>query len=148
MVLQVGLLAKNRNGTPMTVTANAASVALIHKGKVLLIQRAFAPYQHLWTLPGGRIEPGETIEDCAAREIKEELGLAVFALKPVITQSLGQDKMFKLAVFASTTFEGEIVPSDEIKAWQWLAPNAMGGLRTTSRLDVVLERAFALFDRS
>ncbi|MEO5805820.1 NUDIX domain-containing protein [Devosia sp.] len=132
----------------MSPIANAASVALIHSGKVLLIQRAFAPYQHLWTLPGGRIEPGETIEQCAEREIKEELGLAVYSLKPVLTQSLGQDKKFQLAVFASMAFEGEIVPSEEIKAHQWIAPNVIGALRTTSRLDVVLERAFALFERN
>jgi len=132
----------------MTITANGASVALIHKGKVLLIKRAYAPYQHLWTLPGGRLEPGETIEECAAREIQEEVGLTVFALRHVLTQALGQDQAFKLAVFATQGFEGEIVPSDEIAAYQWIAPDAMGGLRTTSRLDDVLGRAFALFDRS
>ena len=132
----------------MTSPANAASVALINAGKVLLIQRAFAPYQNLWTLPGGRIEPDETIEACAAREIREELGLIVFGLQPVLTQALGQDKQFQLAVFATMTFEGDITPSDEIKAHQWVSPNVLGALRTTARLDVVLDRAFALFDRT
>ncbi len=126
----------------------AASVALIKEGKVLLIQRAFAPYQNLWTLPGGRIEAGETIEQCAAREIREELGLVVSDLQPVLTQALGQNQQFLLAVFASTNFEGEIVASTEVKAWQWLRPDAIGGLRTTSRLDQVLQRAFALLPQN
>ncbi|WDR05122.1 NUDIX domain-containing protein [Devosia rhodophyticola] len=128
----------------MSTLPNAASVALIRSGKVLLIQRAFAPYQNLWTLPGGRIEPDETIEQCAAREIKEELGLTVFDLTPVMTQALGQNEQFQLAIFTTTTFEGQILPSSEIKAHQWIAPNVIGALRTTARLDFVLETAFAL----
>ena len=131
----------------MTTPANAASVALIHKERVLLIKRAYAPYQHLWTLPGGRLEPGETIEQCAAREIREELGLTVFGLRPVLVQTLG-DKAFRLAIFATDGFEGEIVPSDEIRDHRWINPAQIGELRTTARLKDVLARAFALFDRS
>ncbi|HTM77885.1 MAG TPA: NUDIX domain-containing protein [Devosia sp.] len=132
----------------MNSPANAASVALIHKQQVLLIQRAYAPYQHLWTLPGGRLEPGESIEACAAREIHEELGLIVHGLRPVLVQALGRDKVFRLAVFATQGFEGEITPSDEIEAFRWVAPDQIGELRTTARLGDVLDRAFALFERS
>lgn len=131
----------------MTSPANAASVALIHKQKVLLIQRSYAPYQHLWTLPGGRIERGETIEACAAREIKEELGLVVHDLRPVLAQALGTDGQFMLAVFATERFEGAIVPSDEIADYRWVDPADLTAFATTDRLDDVLERAFALFAR-
>ena len=41
---------------------NAASVALIDRDRVLLIQRARKPYFGMWSLPGGRLEPGETAE--------------------------------------------------------------------------------------
>ena len=67
---------------------NAASVALVRDGKVLLIKRAYAPYQHLWTLPGGRIEPGESIEQCAIREVAEEVGLTIRNPRPVLVQAL------------------------------------------------------------
>lgn len=127
--------------------ANAASVALIHRGRVLLIKRARDPYRHLWTLPGGRIEDGESIEQCATREIEEELGLRVFALRPVLTQTLGRDGRFRLAVFASEAFEGDVFPSNEIADHRWLPPAAIDGLRTTAGLDQVLSRAFSLFDR-
>jgi ADP-ribose pyrophosphatase YjhB (NUDIX family) len=130
----------------MTSPPNAASVALIRHDQVLLIQRAYAPYQGFWTLPGGRLEPGESIEQCAAREVREELGLVVSALRPVLVQSIGTTVKYRLAVFASTAFEGEINPSDEISAHAWIAPEAIGTLRTTAGLDGVLARAFALFD--
>lgn len=127
---------------------NGASVAIVRAGKVLLIKRAFAPYQHLWTLPGGRIEPSETIEQCAIREIAEEVGLTVRNLRPVIVQALGRDQTFRLAVFATQDFSGQIRPSDEIAGHQWMDPAALIALRTTSRLDDVLARAFAVLEQS
>ena len=123
---------------------NGASVAIVRDGKVLLIKRAFAPYQHLWTLPGGRIEPGETIEQCAAREIMEEIGVTIRNPRPVLVQPLGRDGSFRLAVFATTDFTGKIVPSDEIADHKWVEPPALISFRTTSRLDDVLARAFAV----
>lgn len=123
---------------------NAASVALVRDGKVLLIKRAFAPYQHLWTLPGGRIEPDETIEQCATREILEEIGVTIRNPRPVMVQSLGREGTFRLAVFVTADFTGKIVPSDEIADHKWVEPSALISFRTTSRLDDVLARAFAV----
>ncbi|SEP83165.1 ADP-ribose pyrophosphatase YjhB, NUDIX family [Devosia sp. YR412] len=127
---------------------NAASVAVVREGKVLLIKRAYAPYQHLWTLPGGRLEPGETIEQCAIREISEEVGLTIRNPKPVMVQSLGQDGAFRLAVFATRDFSGQLRASDEVADHQWMDPSALIALRTTSRLDDVLARAFAVLAQS
>ena len=123
---------------------NAASVALIRAGKVLLIERAFEPFKGDWTLPGGRREPGETIEACAIREIGEELGLAVSELRPVLTMWISP--RFRLAVFATTRFTGEIVASAEIAARAWVRPGSVETLRTTPDLDVVLKRAFSLYE--
>jgi 8-oxo-dGTP diphosphatase len=44
---------------------------------VLLVRRAFAPARGLWDVPGGFIEPGETAEQAARREAREELGVTV-----------------------------------------------------------------------
>ena len=127
---------------------NAASVAIVREGKVLLIKRAYAPYQHLWTLPGGRIEPGETIEQCAIREIREELALSIRNPRPVMVQPLGRDGTFRLAIFATRDFSGQILASDEIADHKWMDPSALPALRTTSRLDDVLARAFAVLGQS
>jgi 8-oxo-dGTP diphosphatase len=133
----------------MSREPNAASVALIHKDRVLLIQRAFPPYRHLWTLPGGRREDGESAEACAAREVHEELGLRVYGLRHIETQKLSASTgEWRLAVYATEAFEGEIVAPNEIADHRWVSLGAVGGMRTTTRLADLLERAFRLFDRS
>lgn len=131
----------------MTRTPNAASVALIHKDKVLLIQRNRKPYLGMWSLPGGRLEPGETPEQAAQREVLEETGLTCFRLMPIRQMHLG-DGHFLLQVFATEGFEGEIKTSDEISAYRWVRLDQLYGMTTTPGLGDVLEAAFRLFDRT
>jgi 8-oxo-dGTP diphosphatase len=45
--------------------------------KILLIKRNTHPFVGFWALPGGRMDPGETIEQTVVREVKEETGLDV-----------------------------------------------------------------------
>src|SRR5689334_10622977 len=124
----------------------AASVALARRSDLLLIQRNRPPSEGLWTLPGGRLELGETAEACAIREIKEELGLDVFGLRPVRRLRYGT---FELQVFATETFEGQIAPDPgEIRAWRWVRPRQLLALETTAGLGEVVEAVFRMFDRS
>jgi 8-oxo-dGTP diphosphatase len=127
--------------------ANAASVALLRGGRVLLIQRARAPWDGAWSLPGGRLEAGETAEACAIRELHEELGLRVEALQPLARLVMG-DGRFRLQVFATTAFSGDIAPNDEIAGFRWISPGEEASLTTTPHLPEVLQRAVQLFDRS
>lgn len=126
---------------------NAASVALIDRDKVLLIQRARKPYFGMWSLPGGRLEAGETPEQAAEREIMEEVGLRVWRLHPIKRMLLGEGR-FVLQVFATEAFEGEIVASDEVSAWRWVRLDEIGGMHATPDLGEVVAGAFRVFDRS
>lgn len=132
----------------MTSLPNAASVALFEGGRVLLIQRARAPWLGKWSLPGGRLEAGEDAETCARREIAEEIGLVVSALRPVVRLDLGGPQQFLLQVFATRSFAGEIVPNDEIADHRWLDPDQIGMLSTTPGLAEVIAEAVRRVDDS
>lgn len=51
--------------------------------KILLIKRSTIPFKGYWALPGGRMDPGETIEQTIVREVKEETGLDVTIVRKV-----------------------------------------------------------------
>lgn len=53
-----------------------ALCAILRRDSILLLRRAKPPYQGLWSLPGGKIHPGESVTEAACREALEETGLA------------------------------------------------------------------------
>ena len=59
------------------VVSCVGGVVLDSSGRLLLIRRGHAPHEGLWSLPGGRVEEGETLEQAVRREVAEETGLAV-----------------------------------------------------------------------
>jgi mutator protein MutT len=118
---------------------NAASVALVRDGRVLLIARACPSFAGYWTLPGGRIEPGETAEAAAAREVFEEMGIAV--AHPMALMRMDATPEWRLGVFVATEFSGSVVPSDEIAQWRWVAPEQATTMKVTPGLGAVLAAA-------
>lgn len=58
-----------------------AAAVIVQKGRVLLIRRAAPEGALLWQLPAGQVEPGESGEQAAVREVREETGLDVSVVK-------------------------------------------------------------------
>ncbi len=101
----------------MTTIRPAASIALFSGSSVLLIRRAFMPRAGYWTLPGGRLEPGEDAKTCIRREIREELDLTFADAVFVMDQLLPG---FRLSIFAACLApDVQPRPNAEIAGWIW-----------------------------
>jgi 8-oxo-dGTP pyrophosphatase MutT (NUDIX family) len=137
----------------MPVAVKSASVALLEGSRVLLIRRAQPPFDGLWTLPGGRLERGETAQAAAIREIGEELGLSISGLREVtrltvadgLSGSIPPPRRFDLSVFATRSFAGDISPSHEIAGYLWVEADRAGNLPLTPHLREVIAAALAVF---
>lgn len=77
-----------------------------------------------WTMPGGSLEMGENLEDCAAREVEEETGIKIrpedLSLISIANDRV-EDAHFVTIGFLTEEFEGEaeILEPDKITEWQW-----------------------------
>jgi 8-oxo-dGTP diphosphatase len=65
------------SSAPVLWPRAAASAAIFRGDRILIAERGGGPRKGYWSLPGGKIEPGETAADAATREIMEETGLQV-----------------------------------------------------------------------
>ena len=61
------------------------AVILDEDGRILLIKRGHEPARGKWSIPGGRVEAGESAEDAVHREIREETGLSITLVREVGT---------------------------------------------------------------
>lgn len=93
-------------------------------GKILLLKRAMGEAVGSWYLPGGALDEGETVEECARREMMEECGLAISGPLAVVATAhmhvYGNDSLQVL--FAGDCPEGEPVCSDEHSGFRWIDP--------------------------
>ncbi len=120
----------------------AASVAVFRNGKVLVAQRARGLSTGLWSLPGGRVEIGETLAECAIREVQEETGVA--AKDPVFVdhvEMIGEDHHAVICAFAAHWVSGEGETGPEAAGILWCDPAEIERLPTTPRLAEVIAKA-------
>src|SRR5687768_10103190 len=86
----------------------AVSVALRRGDTLLLVRRGQAPSRGYYAFPGGRVEPGETLEAAARRELAEETGLTAGEISPLVLVHVEGDAVdYNLQVFAGTYCGGE-----------------------------------------
>ena len=113
--------------TPARVHVAAAAI-FDNRGRVLISRRPAHLHQgDLWEFPGGKLEPGESVESALHRELYEELGIHVQAARPLI-QVLHDyhDKPVLLDVWRVDNFTGTALGC-EGQAIEWVSIDALGG---------------------
>ncbi|HEY4404575.1 MAG TPA: NUDIX hydrolase [Xanthobacteraceae bacterium] len=129
----------------------AVSAAIVRAGQVLVVRRARAPANGLFSLPGGVVEIGETLVEALIREVREETSMAI---EPVglagYREAINRDRdgrierHFVILPFAARWLAGEPVLNEELSQARWLRPAELAGLPTTPGLAEIVASAFGL----
>ncbi|GAA4058408.1 NUDIX domain-containing protein [Agromyces indicus] len=112
-------------------------------GRVLLVRRAHEPQRGRWSVPGGRVEPGETLEAAAAREALEETGLRVLVGRELWTIRVpaGTGIEYEVHGFAAAVLGGTLDHGDDADDARWVPSGDLPGMRLTTDLLELLRSA-------
>ena len=124
---------------------------IVQDGKVLIVKRKYDPLAGRWSLPGGGVELGETLEDSIVREMLEETGLEI-EVGPVIEvfdritrDSSGQVRYhFVLVDYLCWPVGGELQASSDVEDARFVEPADLPHYNLTLKANQVIERALEL----
>lgn len=110
-------------------------------GRLLLVLRAHPPAAGSWSLPGGRVEPGESAEAAVVREVAEETGLRVEVgrLVGTVERDAGQGATYVIDDYECAVTAGSLTAGDDAADARWCTPDEVRSLPTSPLLVETLE---------
>jgi ADP-ribose pyrophosphatase YjhB (NUDIX family) len=123
----------------------AVGAFVLDRERVLLIRRGRPPGEGLWSVPGGRLEPGETLAQAVAREVREETGLVV-EVGPLacVVERMGDGYHFVILDYLARVIGGELAAATDAAAARFVDDAELATLPTTEGLVDALTRARAI----
>jgi ADP-ribose pyrophosphatase YjhB (NUDIX family) len=119
------------------------------RGPILLVERAGQPLKGYWSLPGGLLETGETLEEGVVREVLEETGLRVepvefFGLfQRILRDGRGRAEYhYLLADFVCKIVGGKLRPGDDVSRVEWAPRARLKEYKLTEGTLNVIEEAY------
>lgn len=124
--------------------------ALIFRGdRILLVERGKEPLKGYWSLPGGVVETGETLEQAVRREVTEETGLAIEILEVleiferIMRDATGRAEYhYVLLDYLCLSPEGEAVAASDASMVRWVREEELSGLKITEGSVPVIQKGF------
>lgn len=107
------------------------------RGRLLLIRRGRPPGAGRWSIPGGRVEPGESDAAALVREVREETGLVVEPGRLVGELDIPnpeRDVVYAVADYVATVIGGELRAGDDAADAAWYDPTELARLPLTDNL--------------
>jgi 8-oxo-dGTP diphosphatase len=133
----------------------AASVGVFREGRVLIAERTVEPAKGLFTFPGGKLEMGETLAECALRELQEEVGVSariigfVDHVETIVRDQAGVVTFHALVcAFAAVWVAGEPQSSSEIGQTVWARPEDVPRWPTTRGLSAIVAKARSIVEQA
>ena len=124
---------------------------IVQGGQVLIVKRKYDPLAGQWSLPGGGVELGESLEDSVVREMREETGLDI-EVGPVIevfdriTRDSNGDVRyhFVLVDYLCWPVGGELRASSDVEDARFVDPADLPQYNLTLKASQVIDRALEL----
>jgi 8-oxo-dGTP diphosphatase len=113
------------------LTRCVGGITFDRAGRLLVIRRARDPGRGLWSLPGGRVEPGETDHQAVIREMLEETGLRVV---PTTLAGMVVRGRYEIYDYLCEVHGGTLRPGDDADDARWVDAGEFGALEITEGL--------------